>query len=524
MKRKILGELLFLLLGIMFSHSVFAQIELKNLRCEMRLNPLGIDVVAPRLSWEITSFKRNVHQISYQIIVSSSREKLARGDGDYWNSGKVFSDQSIHVEYAGEKLRSRAACFWKVIVTTNKGTALSKESAYWSIGLLNTTDWEAKWIGYDHASVWDSISQFSRLSARYFRKPFQSVGNIKKATVYMVGLGLYELYVNGKKIGDQVLSPNPTDYRKSYFFTTHDVTAQLREGKNAIATVLGNGRFFTMRQQYKPQKINTFGYPKMLVQLEIEYSNGSRKTISSDDTWKLSVDGPIRSNNEYDGEEYDATKEIKGWNSAGFNDSAWMFSQLVAAPEGKLVAQMSEPMKEMKTIHPVGLKRLSDHKFILDMGQNFAGYIKLFVKGKRGDQVTLRFAESLQSSGELYVANLRDAKVMDVYTLRGGERESWQPFFVYHGFRYVEISNYPGVPTLSDFEGKLVYDNLKTTGSFQSSNETMNRIYQNAWWGIASNYKGMPIDCPQRNERQPWLGDRATGSTGESFLFDNAQL
>ena len=524
MKRKILGELLFLLLGIMFSHSVFAQIELKNLRCEMRLNPLGIDVVAPRLSWEITSFKRNVHQISYQIIVSSSREKLARGDGDYWNSGKVFSDQSIHVEYAGEKLRSRAACFWKVIVTTNKGTALSKENAYWSIGLLNTTDWMAKWIGYDHASVWDSISQFSRLSARYFRKPFQSVGNIKKATVYMVGLGLYELYVNGKKIGDQVLSPNPTDYRKSYFFTTHDVTAQLREGANAIATVLGNGRFFTMRQQYKPQKINTFGYPKMLVQLEIEYSNGSRKIISSDDTWKLSVDGPIRSNNEYDGEEYDATKEIKGWNSAGFNDSAWMFAQLVAAPQGKLVAQMSEPMKEMKTIHPVGLKRLTDHQFILDMGQNFAGYIKLFVKGKRGDKVTLRFAESLQSSGELYVANLRDAKVMDVYTLRGGERESWQPFFIYHGFRYVEISNYPGVPTLSDFEGKLVYDNLKTTGSFQSSNETMNRIYQNAWWGIASNYKGMPIDCPQRNERQPWLGDRATGSTGESFLFDNAQL
>jgi alpha-L-rhamnosidase len=501
-----------------------AQVDILALRCEMLVNPLGIDVKQPQLSWQISSEQRNVHQTAYQLMVSSTREKLEKNEGDIWNPGKINSSQSVRIIYKGKTLVNGEQCYWKVKIFSNKGESAWSEPAYWTMGLLNKTDWKGKWIGYDKASPWDSITQWSRLSARYFRKEFQSSPGIRRATVYIVGLGLYELYINGKKTGDRVLAPAPTDYRKSVLYNTFDVTKDIKAGNNAIAAVVGNGRFFTMRQDYKPQKINNFGFPKLLLQLEIEYTNGTKKTIVTDETWKLNTDGPIRSNNEYDGEEYDATKEMKGWTEASFNDAQWMSPQLVNAPTGRIVAQMSEPMKVMKAISPVSIKNSNSGKFILDMGQNFAGWIKMKVQGKQGDKVKLRFAESLQSNGELYVANLRDARVTDVYTLKGEGTEEWKPSFVTHGFRYVEISGYPGTPLFNDFEGELVYDDLTTTGSFQCSDSTINKIYRNAWWGIASDYKGMPVDCPQRNERQPWLGDRATGSGGEAFLFDNAKL
>ena len=500
-----------------------AQINVQNLRCEMLINPLGIDTKQPRFSWQIISNQRNVQQTAYQILVASSKEQLNKNEADVWNSGKQNTSQSIHVNYSGKPLESGKKYFWKVKVVTSKGEATG-EPAYFSMGLLNSNDWKAKWIGYDKASRWDSITQWSRLSARYLRKEFQNAAAIKRATVYISGLGLYELYINGNKIGDQVLAPNPTDYRRSFFYNTHDVTEQIKIGSNAIATVLGNGRFFTMRQNYKPHKHNTFGYPKLLLQLEIEYTDGTKKTIVSDETWKLNVDGPIRTNNEYDGEEYDATKEFPGWKNSGFNDSKWIKPQLVSAPPGKMVAQMAEPMKVMNTIAPISIKPTSNGKYILDMGQNFAGWLQLKVQGKRGQKVQLRFAESLKTDGELFTANLRDAKVTDIYTLKGEGVEIWEPSFIYHGFRYVEITGFPGTPTINDFEGKLVYDAFETTGSFTTSSSVINSIYKNAWWGIASNYKGMPVDCPQRNERQPWLGDRVTGAMGETYLFDNAKL
>jgi len=502
-----------------------AQVTIKNLRCEMLVNPLGIDAVQPRFSWQLESDKRNVVQTSYQIIVSSNEQKLNAGDGDMWKSATINDSRSLLISYGGKPLQSATKYFWKVRIITNKGEAFSNENVLFSTGLLKAEDWKAKWIGYDKTSAWDSITQWSRLSARYLRKEFQNNSAVKRATVYISGLGMYELYINGRKIGDQVLAPNPTDYRRSFFYNTHDVTTAIKNGSNAIATILGNGRFFTMRQNYKTQKHNTFGYPKLLLQLEIEYADGNRKTIVSDESWKLNVDGPIRTNNEYDGEEHDATKEFNGWDKAGFNDSKWMPPELVAAPSGKIIAQFSEPMKVMQTIKPVSINNASNGKYILDMGQNFAGWLKLQnVQGKKGEQIKLRFAESLKADGELFTANLRDAKVTDIYTLKGTASENWEPSFVYHGFRYVEVTGFPGTPTVDNFEGKLVYDAIKTTGSFQTSNTTINSIYKNAWWGIASNYKGMPVDCPQRNERQPWLGDRVIGAQGESFMFDNAKL
>jgi alpha-L-rhamnosidase len=508
---------------IILSRSSQAQVVVTNLTCEWRVNPLGIDV-QPRLSWQLQSSQHNVQQKSYTILVASSEKKLQQNEGDIWSSGKINSAVSVLVPYRGKALKSGSKYYWKIKSFTNKAESEWSEAACWSMGLLQKTDWKAKWIGYDKAAPWDSITQWSRLSARYLRKEFKSAIPVKKATVYISGLGLYELYLNGKRIGDQVLAPAPTDYRKSVLYNTYDVTADINTGENVIATVLGNGRFFTMRQAYKPKKINTFGYPKLLLQLEIEYANGAKKTIISDNSWKLNADGPIRTNNEYDGEEYDAGREFQGWNSISFDDKDWKQAELVAAPSGKLKAQMNPPMKIMAAIKPLSIKSTAQGKYILDMGQNFSGWTKIKVKGKPGDKVTLRFAESLQPDGGLYTANLRDAKATDIYTLKGNEEECWQPSFVYHGFRYVEITGYPGIPALDDFEGELVSDDLHTTGSFHISDSIINAIVRNAWWSIASDYKGMPVDCPQRNERQPWLGDRATGSSGECFLFDNAAL
>ncbi|MEP6747318.1 MAG: family 78 glycoside hydrolase catalytic domain [Bacteroidota bacterium] len=521
MKRIIFYSILFI---VSSANALQSQVTVTNLKCEWLTNPLGIDVKIPRLSWQLQSTQKNIQQTGYTIIVASSAEKLKKNEGDTWNSGRVNSDASILVSYKGKELKSGKKYYWKIKSFTNKGESGWSEMAYWSAGLLNIADWKAKWIGYDKTSSWDSVTQWSRLSARYFRKQFQSGLAVKRAIVYISGLGLYELFLNGKKVGDRILAPAPTDYRRSVLYNTYDVTDEIQHGNNAIAAVLGNGRFFTMRQAYKPKKINTFGYPKMLVRLEIEYADGKKKIVVSDESWKLNVDGPIRTNNEYDGEEYDATKESSGWSNIDFNDSKWLKPELVKAPMGKLKAQMNPPIKIMRSIAPISLKKIDTNKFILDMGQNFSGWIKMTVTGKRNDKVVMRFAESLKTDGSLYRANLRDAKVTDSYTLKGGNEETWQPSFVYHGFRYVEVQGYPGEPAINNFEGELVFDDLATIGSFACSDSTINSIVRNAWWGIASDYKGMPIDCPQRNERQPWLGDRATGSTGESFLFDNAAL
>ncbi len=499
-------------------------IDLQNLRCEMLTNPEGIDARNPRLSWEIISDQRNIFQTAYQILVSSTLEELALDSGGLWNSGIVKSDQSIHISYNGIPLKSRMNCYWKVRIQTKNGYSDWSQPAHWSMGLLNYKDWQGRWIGLDRSFSWDDESKFSRLSARYFRKEFESNNEIKRAMVYIVGLGLYELYINGQCIGDQVLSPSPTDYTKNVKYNTYDVTQLLNKGKNVIGIILGNGRYYSMRQAYKPYKIKTFGYPKMLLNLVIEYADGTIEVIKTDNTWKVTIDGPIRSNNEYDGEEYDARKEISGWNNIGFNDNNWLEAEYVQEPGGEYEAQMNENMKVMETIKPLSIKLLKPGIYILDMGQNMVGWIKMKVIGRKGDKVTLRFAEILQENGELFVDNLRDAKVTDIYILKGDKEEIWEPSFIYHGFRYTEISGYPGIPTIDDFEGQVVYDDMKTIGYFETSNSTINQIYKNAYWGIRGNYKGMPVDCPQRNERQPWLGDRAAGCKGESFIFDNSKL
>lgn len=503
---------------------VLAQVSLQNTTCEMLTNPLGIDVQKPRLAWHIISKERNVMQTAYQVLVASSLEKLNANEGDLWDSGKVNSTESIHVNYNGNALKSRLKAYWKVKVWTTAGQSEWSANNYFSMGLLYYKDWPKGWIGFDRAFPWDNIKTDSRLSARYFRKEFQSAKSVKSATASIIGLGLYELYINGKKVGEDVLSPSPTDYTKNVKYNTYDVTSYIKSGKNAIGTVLGNGRFFAMRQNEKPYKIKTFGFPKMLMNINIVYSDGTTANIDTDDSWKGTADGPIRTNNEYDGEEYDATKDLTGWNTIGFDDSKWAKAEFVQEPTGVIEAQMNENMRVMNTLKPVSIKKISGDRYILDMGQNMVGWLQIKVKGLKGKQIKMRFAESLQDNGELFTANLRNAKCTDLYTLKGGEQETWEPTFAYRGFRYVELSGYTYQPSVNDFLGKMIYDNIKTVGTFETSDALTNQIFKNAWWGIAGNYKGIPIDCPQRNERMPWLGDRGAVAYGENFVFDNGRF
>ncbi|MDR2039024.1 MAG: glycoside hydrolase family 78 protein [Bacteroidales bacterium] len=520
MKNTYCTILLFCSFCLLTACSEDADIDVARLRCEYLVNPRGIDYLSPRLSWEVQSNERAVRQKDYHILVASSMEKLNAGEGDLWDSRKVKSGSTLGITYGGKELESGMTCYWKVKVSTNKGMSEWSEPASWTMGLLHQTDWKAQWIGLDKAFPGDRTEGNTRLSARYFRKEFPVNKKIREATLYISGLGLYEAYMNGHRIGDQVLSPTPTDYTKSVKYNVFDVTQLLNNGENAVGVILGNGRYFAMRQH----GMRHFGFPKMLFQLEITYEDGDKQMIVSNDNWKVTVNGPIRSNNEFDGEEYDARMEMSGWNTPGFDDGQWLKPELVVAPGGKIEAQLNKNIRVMETIRPVGITEVKPGLFIMDMGQNMVGWLRMKVKGKKGDQVQLRFAELVKEDGTLYMANLRGALVTDKYILKGDGTEVWEPSFTYHGFRFVEITGFPGKPTINDFEGQVVYDEMELAGHFETSDPTLNQIYKNAYWGIRGNYRGMPTDCPQRDERMGWLGDRAVGSHGESFIFDNNML
>ena len=497
-------------------------VAVTELKTERMTDPMSIDTPQPRLGWVLKSDKQDVMQTSYRIIVASTKDKADRLEGDLWDA-TVNSDQSQWVKYAGKELRSNTPCYWRVKVTTTQGESDWSETAMWNVGLLNEADWSGQWIGLDKAMPWDVEAEHSQLSSRYLRTEFKVEKPVKRATLYISGLGMYEAYINGKKVGDQVLAPAPTDYRKTVLYNAFDVTPMLA-ADNAVGVVLGNGRYYTMQQKKKPYKITNFGYPKLRLNLVIEYADGSKQTVSSNNKWKLNPDGAIRSNNEYDGEIYDARKEFDGWTSAGFDDAKWMAAERVAIPLGTLRGAMSPNMKILKTIKPVSVKKHGDG-YIVDMGQNMAGWLKMRVKGvAAGDTVSIIFSENIHPDGSLNRANFRHAFSTDKYVADGTENGRWwAPTFVYHGFRYAEIKGMANV-TADDFIGEVISDEMTETGTFESCDTILNKGYKNAYWGILGNYKGMPVDCPQRDERQPWLGDRTRGCFGEAYIFDNNKL
>ena len=503
-------------------------VSVTELRVENLVRPLGIDTAEPRFSWQIISDKQDVRQTAYQIIVSDD-------NGEVWNTGKVERDQQLWIPYAGKKLQSNTHCTWKVKVWTTAGESAWSGDESFSIGLLDEGKWSGYWIGLEQLLPNEERGMHTRMAARYLRKEFQLKDKqLKRATAYVAGIGLHEFYVNGQRMGDGVLQPVPSDYRKTIYYNTYDVTESIEKypliceglGKClCLGIVLGNGRLFPM-QQHKPYKIHTFGYPKCRINVIVEYTDGSSQRLQTDDKgWKVTADGPIRANNEYDGEEYDARMEMMGWSEVGFDDSKWRNAERTDIPQAYLRAQMTLGMKVLQQITPL-FSHPSPLTSRIDVGQNIAGWLKVRVRGQKGDTIRIVYAEKLNADGTLYRENFRNARSTDIYVCNGDEGLEgrwWTPTFVYHGFKYAEIIGLQHAKK-DDFVAEVVADEMATIGSFECSDTILNKVMKNAWWGVLDNYKGMPIDCPQRDERQPWLGDRTMGSLGESFLFDNERL
>ena len=526
---------IFFFLFLMFASSSFSPswaadsvLHPVDLRCEYLKNPLGIDRTQPRLSWKLQAAPpagRSLKQTAFQIQVAATLQSLGAGKAGLWDSGKVDSDQSNLVAYAGKLLESRQWCWWKVRVWDQKGTPSAwSQPAMWSMGFLQPGDWDAKWIGLnsgDQTSADDPVR--TRLPARMLRREFVAPKPVRRATVYASGLGFFDLYLNGVRVGDHLMDPALTEYSKLILYVTFDVTGQLQPGWNALGAVLGNGRFFAPRTGDKtPAKFKTYGYPRLLLQLEIEYSDGSRQRVTSDQNWKITADGPTRTNNEYDGEEYDARKEMPGWDRPGFNDRGWQKVDLMDSPGGRLRAQMLEPTRNTQVLAPVSIHQTKPGTYVVDFGQNFYGQVHLRAAAPAGTVVRMREAYSLNPDGSLRSQDNRSALATDIYTFKGVGVETWSPRFRGQGFRRVEVTGLPGIATADEFAGLVAENQLDTVGSFECSIPLLNRIYRNVRWGERMFLRnGVPLD-PDRDERQPWVGDPAKDSEGEAFNFNVA--
>lgn len=495
-------------------------VTLSSLETEMRENPQGIGEAAPRFSWKLESETQAITQVAYQIEVATSAQDLKSKSNLLWNSGRIESDQSLLVKYAGDPLHSGKGYFWQLTVWTNTGQKIEGDIQQWSTALFKETDWKAQWIGINDPENLRVDKNRTIFPARYLRKEFNATSSPKRAMLYISGVGSSICYINGQQIGNDVFGPLPTWYDASVPFLTYDVTSFVKSGSNAIGVALGNGRFLAMREP----GIHGFGLPRLIAQLHIEYE-GKEDIIITDETWQATNKGPVVENNEFDGEKYDARLELGEWTKSGYDASAWQSATKMESPKGKLVAQLSPSLKVMEEIRPISIKAVEKGRYIIDMGQNMVGYLNVKLQGKQNQPISMRFAEELEQDGKsLYMDNLRGALVANIYTPASDGMFTWEPQFVYHGFRFAEISGLDSEPAINDLVGKVVYDEMTTIGTFETSNELINKLYSNCYWGIRGNYRGMPTDCPQRDERLGWLGDRTTGAYGESFIFNNALM
>lgn len=458
------------------------------LRCEYLENPMGVDTPKPRFFWVLEHIERGQVQSAYQVFVSTDSNAAA---GDMWDSGKVASARSTQVVYAGKGLESGKTYFWKVRTWDRDGReGLWSDTARFDTGLFNRTDWKGVWIG----------------KKNQLRKEFALKGRIKRAMAHVAGLGYYELRLNGRKAGNHVLDPAWTTYEKRVLYATYDVTSFLREGANAVAVTLGNG-------WYKSRAL--------LLELDVEYEDGTTTNVVSDASWKA-ADGPIFEDSIYNGEAYDARRETPGWERPGFDDKDWPAAETVKGPAGVLSAQMMPAIQVVDTIMPLVMTNPKPGVYVFDMGQNFSGWARLRVSGPRGTDVKLRFAELLYDNSLLNTENLRSARAEDHYILKGEAEETWEPRFTYHGFRYVEISNFPGTPKLDTLRGRVVHSAVKPIGSFAASKDILNGLQRIITWGQKTNLHGIPTDCDQRDERMGWMGD-AQGTAEEAIMnFDMA--
>lgn len=458
-------------------------------------------------------------QAAYQILVATDRNLLTPQAADLWDSGYVEDERSLNVVYDGKPLASRDRCYWTVRVWNSRGEATAFGTpAVFELGLLHSDDWSAAWI----AAPWDG-----RVEAPLFRRSVEIEKPISRARLYICGLGYYHLSINGRKVGDHVLDPGWTDYSRRVLYVTYNVGEYLDDGRNALGVMLGNGWRWNPGFASKEYQSRAAGQPILLLQLEIVYRDGTtNRVVTGENTGWLVGHGPITRNSIYRGESYDARDERDGWDTPGYRTSAHEWTEPIPAPApgGRLVAQTIEPIRvvgdiEARTITPVG-----QGTHVVDYGQNFAGWVRLRVDGPRGTTITMKHAETLNDDGTVNQENLRMEDVHDTYVLKGGIVETYEPRFTYHGFRFVEISGYPGTPDLDDVTGRVVRSAVQRAGAFECGNELINRIHRNVTWTEASNLHSVPTDCPQRNERAGWLNDATVRAEESIYNFDMSRL
>ena len=472
----------------------------ENLICEYFTNPIGLDVPQPRLSWQVRANHRGARQTAFQILVMPTMDETAVS---LWDTGKVPSDNALHVPYGGLPLPPGQRCYWQVRVWDEHDVVSAwSETAFWEMGLLHSGNWQAIWI----TPAWDEDASRPQ-PAPMLRRPFKAEGDIVAARIYATSLGLYELRLNGQRVGNAVLTPGWTSYEHRLQYQTYDVTELVQAGDNVLGAVLGEGWY----RGYMGHRghHNLYGDRlALLVQLQLTYANGRIQVISSDEKWRATR-GPIQMSDLYMGEIYDARLEKPGWDSADYDDNAWQGVQPLDYPKEMLVAQEGPFMRRFESIRPVAIFNSRKGETILDFGQNMVGWVQMRVRGPAGTTITLRHAEILDQQGNLYTENLRTATQMTRYVLKGAadSDELYEPHFTFQGFRYVSVEGFLGQPTPDHFTGIVIHSDMAATGTFECANPLINQLQHNILWGQKGNFVDVPTDCPQRDERLGWTGD-----------------
>ena len=505
----------FALTGLLLFLSLAARAELK---------PVNLESAYPRLTWQVTSKERGQRQTAYHLLIASSRDLLAPGKTDLFDSGEIKTNETAFSLAMRWKSTAMGEIWWKVRVWDKDGKAsgwsrpvMFEDSSAWDAALS-----QAKWIG--------RTEDKNPNPAPLFRKTFEVNGKIKSAKIAVCGLGYHELRVNGEKVGDHVLDPGYTRYDRRMLYVTHDVTKLLKSGKNALGVMLGNGFYnVTTKNAWDFDNAPWRAAPRVCLVLKIETDKG-QSILVTDSSWKTQT-GAIVYDNIYGGETYDARLEKSGWDTAGFDDSGWNAAKIVASPGGKLTQQTLPPIRVTRTIKPAKLTEPKPGVFVFDMGENTTGWAQLSVKGAAGTCVKLRFAERLNKDGTLdnfHIAEHTGRRdpggrfQTEEYICKGtGSSETYEPRFTYHGFQYVEVTGYPGKPTLDSLRGRIAHTDLKSIGEFACSNELLNKIQAATRRSYLSNFFSIPTDCPHR-EKNGWTGDAHLAAEQGLLNFDSA--
>ncbi len=529
---------------------------LVGLQCEYLVAPDNIDSPTPRLSWRVESSRRGATQSAWQVRVASSAAKLAAGDADWWDSGRVAGDVSNQVAYAGRPLTSRAECFWQVQIWDERGQASGWSApARWTMALLQSVDWRAEWISHrDETPLHADRKSLFLPAPRHYRKDFTTAKTVRRATIYASALGIYDLYCNGQRVGDAFFQPGWSDYLQRAYYRSHDVTALVRSGgANTLGAVVAEGWYsgyvgYGLLVGYGPNKVGRYFYgkiPAFRAQLEIDYTDGTHATVLTDATWRVTDRGPTREADLIMGETYDARAELGAWSAPGYDATSWAPAILAAenprvravssdaggqrevdlgfVPPARMQAYAAPPIRVTQELPT---KRVTEPKpgvYVFDLGQNFAGVVRLKIQGAAGTQVRLRFGEMLHQDGTIMTENLRKARATDTYTLRGDPAgESWSPRFTYHGFQYVEVTGLTAKPGPDLITGLVLHNDTPLAGSFECSDPILTQFGRNAQWTQRANFVEIPTDCPQRDERLGWMGDAQAYVRTASFNADVA--